>query len=74
MQNAPQGIRIFALPFSVSPYPKAALKKMRQKKTENLILQHRFRSFNLNRITDSSSSVSYPVKTDGPEDECEGGF
>lgn len=28
----------------------------------------------LNRMTDSSSSVPYPVKTDGPEDECKGGF
>ena len=74
MQNAPQGIRIFALPFSVSPYPKAALKKMRQKKTERFDFATPLPSFNLNHITDSSSSVSYPVKTDGPEDECEGGF
>ena len=28
----------------------------------------------LNRMTDSSSSVPYPVKTDGPEEEEEKGF
>ena len=32
------------------------------------------RDSDLNHMTDSSSSVPYPVKTDGPEDECEGGF